>query len=995
MSNRQEPPYDPYIPGGQPGDQPGGQNGNHRTAALQAEIDSTVGIMRDNINKVSERGARLDSLQDKTDNLAVSAQGFRRGANRVRKQMWWKDMKMRMCLIVGIIILLIVIIVPSARQVLAGPDSIVRAGRVAARSSHRVLAPQARRALPRALVATTTPARLYTSSKDGRNSSIYAAFLNLLASSSSRREVDQYLGQFRSVSPHQFAVVKVGGAILTDHLEELCFALQQLHAIGLYPIIVHGAGPQMNQLLLEGGVEPDFIDGIRVTDKKTLGIARKLFLEANMDLVMTLKRDWGVPARPITAGALQADYLDKDKWKRQIMDALENKELPILCSMGETIDGQILNINADVAAAALAREFQPLKVIYLSEKGGLFNAESKLIPHINLEGEYDTYMKQSWVKYGTKLKIVEAKKLLDGLPRTSSVAITHPSNLGKELFTHTGSGTLIRNGGSVKEISKFEDLDVSALVEGITKSRGTEASDAVNRYIQNLKNRPFEVFHDDSMGVVAVVYPPTAEGEFAQLSHFSMTKDAFLNNLNDLVFQRMKQKYPKLYWIVDDQSQNYVKWHLEKTDGFLRREKEIFCWWGAAESSEIFSLLENYQKQGRSMLKDSLDAQFRRAADFVASLKQGQQTRAYTTVAGSSTRPGLRQNKFAPASTRGFATTAKRSMETTNPNPPYGIKHKSRDYPAKVALIGARGYTGQALIELFNKHPNMDLRHVSSRELAGKKLEGYTKRQITYENLSAEDVKKMAENGEVDCWVMALPNGVCKPFVDAINESGKDPVIVDLSADYRFDSSWTYGLPETVNRSELSDARRIANPGCYATAAQLGIAPLLEFIGGQPTVFGVSGYSGAGTKPSPKNDVKNLENNLIPYSLTDHIHEKEISRQLGLEVAFIPHVAAWFQGIHHTISIPLNRTMTSRDIRNLYQDRYAGEKLVKIVGESPLVKNISGKHGVEIGGFAVHSSGKRVVVNATIDNLLKGAATQCLQNMNLALGYGEYEGIPY
>jgi len=886
-------------------------------------------------------------------------------------------------------------------------QSIVRAGRVAAaRSSHRALASQTPRALSRALVATTTPSsRLYTTSKDGRNSSIYAAFLNLLASSSSRREVDQYLGQFRSVSPHQFAVVKVGGAILTDHLEELCFALQQLHAIGLYPIIVHGAGPQMNQLLLDSGVEPDFIDGIRVTDKKTLGIARKLFLEANMDLVMTLKRDWGVPARPITAGALQADYLDKDKWKyvgnitnvnkRQIMDALENKELPILCSMGETLDGQILNINADVAAAALAREFQPLKVIYLSEKGGLFNAESKLIPHINLEGEYDTYMKQSWVRYGTKLKIVEAKKLLDGLPRTSSVAITHPSNLGKELFTHTGSGTLIRNGGSVKETSTFEDLDVSALSQAIMNSRAVEASDAVNKYIQNLKNRPFEVFHDDSMGVVAVVYPPTAEGEFAQLSHFSMTKDAFLNNLNDLVFQRMKQKYPKMYWIVDDQPQNYVKWHLEKTDGFLRREKEVFCWWGAAESSEIFGLLENYQKQGRSMLKDSLDAQFRRAADFVASLKQGQQTRGYATMARQPARPQLGQNRTIPASTRGFATTASRSMDTTNPNPPYGIKHKHRDYPAKVALIGARGYTGQALIELLNKHPNMDLRHVSSRELNGKKLEGYTKRQITYENLSAEDVEKMAENSEVDCWVMALPNGVCKPFVDAINKTGKDTVIVDLSADYRFDETWTYGLPELIDRSKISDATRIANPGCYATAAQLGIAPLLEFIGGQPTVFGVSGYSGAGTKPSPKNDVKNLENNLIPYSLTDHIHEKEISKQLGTEVAFIPHVAVWFQGIHHTISIPLNRTMTSRDIRNIYQDRYAGEKLVKIVGESPLVKNISGKHGVEVGGFAVHSSGKRVVVNATIDNLLKGAATQCLQNMNLALGYGEYDGIPY
>lgn len=86
--------------------------------------------------------------------------------------------------------------------------------------------------------------------------------------------------------------------------------------------------------------------------------------------------------------------------------------------------------------------------------------------------------------------------------------------------------------------------------------------------------------------------------------------------------------------------------------------------------------------------------------------------------------------------------------------------------------------------------------------------------------------------------------------------------------------------------------------------------------------------------------------------------------------------------------------MTSRDIRTLYQDRYAGEPLVKVTGEPPLVKAIAGKHGVEVGGFGVHSSGKRVVVNATIDNLLKGAATQCLQNMNLALGFAEFEGIP-
>jgi len=106
-----EQPYDPYIPnnGGAPNPGAGGQS---RTAQIQAQIDDTIGIMRDNINKTTERGQNLNQLQNKTNDLADSAQGFRRGANRVRKQMWWKDMKMRLCLIVGIIVLLAVIIVP-------------------------------------------------------------------------------------------------------------------------------------------------------------------------------------------------------------------------------------------------------------------------------------------------------------------------------------------------------------------------------------------------------------------------------------------------------------------------------------------------------------------------------------------------------------------------------------------------------------------------------------------------------------------------------------------------------------------------------------------------------------------------------------------------------------------------------------------------------------------------------------------------------------------
>ncbi|KAG5984168.1 Protein arg-6, mitochondrial [Claviceps pusilla] len=338
-------------------------------------------------------------------------------------------------------------------------------------------------------------------------------------------------------------------------------------------------------------------------------------------------------------------------------------------------------------------------------------------------------------------------------------------------------------------------------------------------------------------------------------------------------------------------------------------------------------------------------------------------------------------------------------VATTNPNPPLGKKNASNDVPSRIGLIGARGYTGQALIDLLNKHPYIDLRHVSSRELTGQELQGYSKRKIIYQNLSPEDVARL--DADIDCWVMALPNGVCKPYIEALDQaqaqSGHKSVIVDLSADYRFDEHWTYGLPELTRRSAICRSTRISNPGCYATAAQLSIAPLLPLIdaAGMVSIFGVSGYSGAGTKPSDKNNVTLLADNLIPYSLTNHVHEREISYHLGgARIGFVPHVASWFRGIHLSINIPLSKVMDSRDIRQIYQDRYAGEKLVKVVGEPPMVKNIHKLHGVEIGGFAVDGSGKRVVICATIDNLNKGASTQCLQNMNLALGYAEYEGIP-
>lgn len=836
-----------------------------------------------------------------------------------------------------------------------------------------------------------------------------SAVINVLNNIASKREVQQYLAQFTSVSSQQFAVIKVGGAILTDYIDQLCASLRNLNQMGLFPVVIHGAGPQLNKLLEDAGVEPQYNEGIRITDGKTLGIARKLFLEENLKLVEALE-SWGVRARPITSGVLMADYKDKETYQfvgevnqvnvASIKAAIADGYIPVLTCMAESEDGQVLNVNADKAAAELAKALVPLKIVYLSEKGGIHDKETgKLIEAINLDEEYDEYMKKPWVIHGTRSKIRDIKSLLDDLPRSSSVAIIHPESLEKELFTHSGAGTLIRRGTKLHQASSLSDFsDVSKLKQTLVRDReGLDSVAVVDRYLDSLQHRPFRAYYDENMEALAIVLPPNAPtSSLAHLATLTMTRSAWLSNIADNVFQNLKRDFPKLAWTVKQDDEN-LTWFSEKADGSIARQGEVLFWYGIDSPEEVREVMAEFVQHGRSMFGDSnLEAQLHRAAAAAERIRAG-------AAAMMSKRPGQQQarafsTQVHPARRSIFSTEQRRGYATTNPNPPLGIKNREKNYPSKIALIGARGYTGQALIDLLNRHPNMDLCHVSSRELAGKKLKGYEKKEIIYENLTPDDIRKMAERKDIDCWVMALPNGVCKPYVDAIDESGhKEAVVIDLSADYRFNSDWTYGLPELVQRAKIARATRISNPGCYATAAQLGIAPLLDHLApppANPTIFGVSGYSGAGTKPSPKNDVKNLTDNLIPYSLTDHIHEREISAQLGREVAFIPHVAVWFAGIHHTISLPLAHAMASRDIRQLYQDRYHGESLVGVKGESPLVKQIAGKHGVEIGGFAVHSSGMRAVINVTIDNLLKGAATQCLQNMNLALGYAEYEGIP-
>ena len=575
-------------------------------------------------------------------------------------------------------------------------------------------------------------------------------------------------------------MIKVGGAITTS--PDLIHSLAVLHKLGLHPIVLHGAGPQLNQKLEDAGVIPDYIDGIRITDAKTLQVARETFLEENLRMCEELEK-LGSRARPIPAGVFTASYLDKEKYgfvgnienvnKDPIDAAIKAGCLPILTSIAETPDGQLLNVNADVAAGELSKAMEPLKIVYLNEKGGLFHGvTNELIETINLDEEYDNLLKEEWVRYGTKLKLREIKDLLDHLPRSSSVAIISPDQLQKELFTDSGAGTLIRRGYKLFKSSSIEEVGVDNLRK-ILEEREPEIKSGMQtatEFFNELKKHPYTIYGDEPFDVVAIVSHP--ENETPILKAFLTSNNGVLNNVVDNVWAQLRRNYRKLFWTsrADDELR---PWHFEKADGSFTRAGKSLYWYGAQSVGEVEQTVKDYETKGR------IERSFLPVGPPPppSSARQGQ--RGFSTM----TRPSVsRAVAMNIRSKRGYATQA------------------SSPKPKKVALIGARGYTGQNLVSLLNAHPHIELVAVSSRELAGLTLDGYTKSQVKYEALGPKECAEMEKRADVDAFIMALPNGVCKPFVDAITQArdereDKGSVIVDLSADMRFENDWVYGLP--------------------------------------------------------------------------------------------------------------------------------------------------------------------------------------------------------
>ena len=385
-------------------------------------------------------------------------------------------------------------------------------------------------------------------------------------------------------------------------------------------------------------------------------------------------------------------------------------------------------------------------------------------------------MKESWVKYGTKLKLREFKELLDHLPRSSSVAVISASSLQKELFTDSGAGTLIRRGYKLFKHDSIDKVGADRFRQ-VVHDRDPEVLaglQSVTGVLNSLNKTPYTLYGDEPLDVLAVVSHP--EGEIPIMTKMLSSRGGMLNNVMDNVFKAIKKDHRKLFWTAQADDENR-SWHFERADGSFTRAGKSLFWYGIQDVAEVESTIKDFEAKGRierSYLPVGPSAPHRLGTSGI---------RTFSTMArrAFSTRT--------PGSFRGYATAAPETTPTSTE-------------PKRLGLIGARGFTGQALTTLLSGHPYLSLSHVSSRQLAGYPLEGYTKTPITYSNLSVEDVENMEKEGEVDAWVMALPNGVCKPFVDAVDRGAKEraknketSVIVDLSADYRFEEGWTYGLP--------------------------------------------------------------------------------------------------------------------------------------------------------------------------------------------------------
>ncbi len=339
----------------------------------------------------------------------------------------------------------------------------------------------------------------------------------------------------------------------------------------------------------------------------------------------------------------------------------------------------------------------------------------------------------------------------------------------------------------------------------------------------------------------------------------------------------------------------------------------------------------------------------------------------------------------------------------------------------KIAIAGATGYTGSELLRILYHHPEASVIRITSEGRAGSHITEIFPEFRDLYDLTLEPFRGDTFLKDVDLVFLALPHGESMKIVPRIvNDSIR---IIDLSADFRLHQGdlylqwyhrehtnpdclddWIYGLPE-LHREKIREARYIANPGCYPTGALLGISPLIQkgMVNLQEMIFDAkSGVTGSGKSPKAHLHFPEANEALMAYRIGEHQHtpeiEQEIAQQAGEKVTinFTPHLIPMNRGVYNTIYAPLVQQVSTKDLLGIYQTFYGAEPFVRVLpaGSVPNTKQVRGTNYCDI-GLKVDPRTGRVIVTSAIDNLIKGAAGQAVQNMNLMMGFNETVGLQF
>lgn len=332
----------------------------------------------------------------------------------------------------------------------------------------------------------------------------------------------------------------------------------------------------------------------------------------------------------------------------------------------------------------------------------------------------------------------------------------------------------------------------------------------------------------------------------------------------------------------------------------------------------------------------------------------------------------------------------------------------------KVGIVGGSGYTGGELLRLLSLHPGAEAVCITSRKLEGRPVgDVHTHLRGIY-SLKFESPSPAEVAERCDVVFTAVPHGTAMDWVPGLLDEGTK--VVDLSADYRlplevFEKTYgmkhrafregVFGMPEL--HPEVRGAEFVANPGCYPTGASLAVAPLVGAGFAERVVFdSKSGISGAGIAPSETSHYPNMAENVIAYKLSTHRHRVEIDQELGrlspeIKVSFTPHVVPAVRGIFTTAHLLVKEELVGdipdkSEIERIYRDFYRDSPFIRLVPGVPSLGAVRGSNFCDI-GFEVDGYGDRIVVVSAIDNLVKGASGQAIQNMNLMTGIAETEGL--